>query len=96
MRDFSNRDVLESWFARLDAEIFLAMMPQSQKAVAAKRIAKATARVSSALVYPKLVEEVGGQARIHAPPPPIFHPEKFRAAGYMDLVRETCVQYRET
>jgi hypothetical protein len=47
-------------------------------------------------VYPKLVEEVGGQARIHAPPPPIFHPEKFRAAGDMDLVRETSVQYRET
>jgi len=96
MREFSGMDVLETWYARLDAETFMAMMPQSQKAVAAKRIAKATARASSELVYPKLVEEAGGQPRIHDTPPTIFHPEEFRAAGYMDLVRGVSAQYRET
>jgi hypothetical protein len=69
MHDFSTQDVLETWYARLDAKTLLAMLPQSQREVAAKRIAKASARASAELVYPKLVEEIGGQARIHDTPP---------------------------
>ena len=69
MRDFAAMDVLEVWYARLDDSEFLAMLPQDRKAVAMKRIAKATARGSSELVFPKLVEQAGGQARIHDTPP---------------------------
>ena len=96
MHDFSSQDVLETWYARLDEKTFLAMLPQSQREVAAKRVAKATERSSAELVYPKLVEEVGGQHRIRDTPPTIFHPEESRAANYLELCREVLAKYRET
>ena len=43
---------------------YLAMLPKYQKAVLSKRIAKATARSSSELVFPKLVE-TDGRAATH-------------------------------
>ena len=75
MRDFATMDVLDIWYARLDDSDFLAMLPQDRKAVLSKRIAKATAASSSELVFPKLAEKGGGQARIHDTPPTLFHAE---------------------
>ena len=83
MRDFADMDVLDIWYARLDDSDFLAMLPKERKAVLRKRIAKATARSSSELVFPKLAEQAGGQPRIHDTPPTIFHAEASRGAGYM-------------
>ena len=96
MRNFSDMDVLETWYARLGEADYLAMLPKSQKAVLSKRIAKATASSSAELVYPKLVEHDGGQPRIRDTPPTIFHAEGSRDAGYMDTVRDVLVKYRET
>ena len=47
---------------------YLAMLPKYQKAVLSKRIAKATARSSAELVFPKLVEVEGQQSRIREEP----------------------------
>ena len=96
MRDFAAMDVLDVWYARLDDSNVLAMLPQDRKVLLSKRIAKATARGSSELVYPKLVEGSGAQTRIHDTPPIIFHADPSRAAGNMDLARETFAKYRET
>src|SRR5271166_3342503 len=96
MRDFAGMDVLDVWYARLDDSDFLAMLPQDRKAVVKKRIAKATAASSSELVFPKLVEQTGAQARIHDTPPTLFHAEASRAAGDMDMLREALAKYRET
>ena len=96
MRDFAAMDVLDVWYARLDDSDFLAMLPQDRKAVLSKRIAKATARGSSELVFPKLVEQAGAQPRIHDTPPTLFHAEASRAAGDMEMCRETLAKYRET
>jgi uncharacterized protein (DUF2252 family) len=96
MRDFATMDVLDVWYARFDDSDFLAMLPQDRKAVLSKRIAKATARGSSELAYPKLVEGAGAQAHIHDTPPTIFHADASRAAGDMELVRQTFAKYRET
>jgi uncharacterized protein (DUF2252 family) len=95
-RDFAAMDVLDVWYARLDDSDFLAMLPQDRKAVLKKRIAKATAASSSELVYPKLVEQAGAQARIHDTPPTLFHAEASRAAGDMEMCREALAKYRET
>jgi Uncharacterized protein conserved in bacteria (DUF2252) len=81
MHDFSNIDVLEIWYARLDHKAVLAMFPEAAQELAAKRIAKATAGSSAELVYPKLVEERGGQPRIRDTPPTIFHPEAALGIG---------------
>jgi hypothetical protein len=96
MRDFAAMDVLDIWYARLDDSDFLAMLPKDRKAVARKRIAKATAASSSELVFPKLVEQAGGQPHIRDTPPTIFHAEASRAAGDMEMCRETLAKYRET
>jgi hypothetical protein len=96
MRDFAAMDVLDIWYARLDDSDFLAMLPADRKAVARKRIAKATAASSSELVFPKLVEQAGGQPHIRDTPPTIFHAEASRAAGDMEMCRETLAKYRET
>jgi uncharacterized protein (DUF2252 family) len=47
-------------------------------------------------VYPKLVEENGGQPRIRDTPPTIFHGERSYAAGYMDMCRGVLANYLET
>jgi uncharacterized protein (DUF2252 family) len=96
MKTFSEMDVLETWYARLDEADYLAMLPRSQKAVLSKRIAKATARMSSELVFPKLVESDGEQSRIRDTPPTIFHAEGSQSTDYMAMCRDILAKYRNT
>jgi uncharacterized protein (DUF2252 family) len=96
MRDFAAMDVMDIWYARIDDSDFLAMLPEAQRAIAAKRIVKAAARSSSELVYPKLVDESDGQPRIHDTPPTIFHADESRHPGYMDTLTDALAKYRET
>jgi uncharacterized protein (DUF2252 family) len=96
MREFTDMDVLDVWYARLDESDVLSMLPQDRKALLKKRIAKATTASSSELVFPKLVEGAGAQARIHDTLPTIFHAEASRAAGDLEMIRETLGKYRET
>jgi uncharacterized protein (DUF2252 family) len=96
MRDFAAMDVLDVWYARMDDSDFLAMMPKDRKAALAKRIAKATSRSSSELVFPKLAEIDGQEPHIHDMPPTIFHPDAATAAGNLALIREALPKYRET
>src|SRR5271166_5455187 len=42
MRDYSSMDVMDIWYARLDDSDMFSLFPKEQRAVAAKRIAKAT------------------------------------------------------
>jgi uncharacterized protein (DUF2252 family) len=96
MRAFSEEDVLETWYARLDEKAYLAMLPRYQKSVLTRRIAKATAHSSAELVFPKLVEQHDGKLRIHDTPPTIFHQEGSESGAYMDMVSGVLAQYRET
>ena len=96
MRTFTDMDVLDIWYARIDDSDFLALLPKDLKAVASRRIAKAMSRSSSELVFPKLVEVVGQTPRIHDAPPTIFHQEESHSAGYMDILRHGLTKYRET
>ncbi len=96
MREFADMDVLETWYARLDEAAYLAMLPKSQKAVLSKRIAKATARSSSELVFPKLAGTAGGQPRIHDTPPTLFHEEASRGTDYLQMCRDVLAKYRDT
>ena len=96
MRTFTDMDVLDIWYARIDDSDFLALLPKDLKAVASRRIAKAMSRSSSELVFPKLVEVVGETPRIHDAPPTIFHQEESNSAGYMDILKHGLTKYRET
>jgi uncharacterized protein (DUF2252 family) len=96
MLDFASMDVIDIWYSRIDETAVLAELPAAKRAIAAKRIAKATAHSSSELVYPKLVEEDAGQPRIHDTPPTIFHPDEARHPGYIEMLNEVLAQYKET
>jgi len=96
MRNFAEMDVLDIWYARFDEAEFLAMLPQDRRAILRKRIAKATASSSSELAFPKLAETTGGEPRIHDNPPTIFHEEKSRAAGNLNLLRHAVAKYGES
>jgi uncharacterized protein (DUF2252 family) len=96
MREFSEMDVLQTWYSRLDEKAYLGMLPQSRKSASTKRIAKAITRGNKELVFPKLVEQDGGMFRIHDAPPTIFHPDESDPAGYMDMVDGVLAKYRQT
>ena len=96
MRDFANMDVLDIWYARIDEQDALALLPPDRRELAARRIAKATLHSSSELVFPKLAELKGEQPRIRDNPPLIFHPDESKRAGYLDEARAVLAAYRET
>jgi uncharacterized protein (DUF2252 family) len=93
MRDFAAMDVLDIWYSRIDDTDVLALLPKQRQTLLRKRIAKATARSSSELVFPKLVEVAGQQPHIRDTLPIIFHHEDSRDK---DVVVEAIADYRET
>lgn len=96
MRAFADMDVMDIWYARIDDNDILSMFPGDRRAFIEKRVAKATSASSSELVYPKLVDEAGGEPRIRDTPPTIFHPDEARYPDFEDLCLNVLGSYRET
>ena len=88
---------LEVWYARIDDQDFLGLVPNARvKARLRKRIAKAQEQPGSELAYPKLAGMVGGRIRIRDNPPLIFHPEDAQANDFHELLEESLAVYRES
>src|SRR5262249_25649131 len=68
------------------------------KARIRKRVAEATKRDGSDIVYPKLAGMVGGQVRIQDAPPLIYHPsaEDIGGENLESLLEENLKFYRES
>lgn len=96
MRDYARCDVLETWYARIDADDVLDMLPAAHRDRLEKRIAKATEATSSELVFPKLVEQSRAGPRIRDEPPLLFHWTGPNSERHMDMIREALGAYRET
>lgn len=96
MRNFAGMDVLDIWYARLDETAAMAGLPDRQRAVLRKRIAKATGKSSSELIFPKLVEMSDEGPRIRDTPPTIFHTPEQLLPGYHDFIAETFAGYRNS
>jgi uncharacterized protein (DUF2252 family) len=96
MRDFADMDVMDIWYARIDDSDFLATLTKGQRSRLVRRIAKATARSSSELVYPKLVDDSEERSQIRNAPPTIFHPDESRHPGFLDAIRDVLAKYKET
>ncbi|MGC2407986.1 MAG: DUF2252 domain-containing protein [Candidatus Cybelea sp.] len=96
IHEFSNLDPLAVWYAKIGANDFLALLSRSTRTRVAKRIAKATAKHSSEIDYPKLAEIVHGEIRIHDSPPLIFHPEVGRTPEFASAVEKILNDYRDT
>lgn len=96
MRDYAGMDILDVWYARIDADDVLEMLPQGKRDVVEKRIAKATGTSSSELIFPKLVEQSGGQPRIRDQPPLLYHWTGEGSDRHMDVINEALALYRDT
>jgi uncharacterized protein (DUF2252 family) len=96
IHEFSNLDPLAVWYAKIVAKDFLGLLSRSTRARVAKRIAKAMAKRSSHVDYPKLTEIVHGEIRIHDSPPLIFHPEVGRTPEFASAAEKILNDYRDT
>ena len=97
MREYSEMSPLEVWYARIDDQDFLGLVPNARmKARLRQRIAKAQEQPGSELAYPKLAGMVGGRIRIQDTPPLIFHPEDAQANDFHELLEESHAIYRES
>lgn len=97
MRDFSETDVLDIWYARVDDSIAEQMLPPERREAFRKRIEKATRLSSSELVLPKLVDGFEtGDARIRDTPPTIFHIGDVATKDHLRRMQGPLAAYRET
>jgi uncharacterized protein (DUF2252 family) len=96
IHEFSKLDPLAVWYAKIAADDFLGLLSRNTRTRVAKRIAKATAKGSSEVDYPKLAELVHGEIRIHDRPPLIFHPEVGRTPDFASAVEKILNDYRDT
>jgi len=97
MRAFSETDVLDIWYARLDDEMVERMLPADRSAAFRKRIDKAIRHSSSELVFPKLVEDgVAGDTRIRDTLPTIFHVGDVSTKDHLRRISGPLAGYRET
>ena len=96
LREFSEMNPLQVWYARLTAEDFIGSLPRPRQKIARDRIDKATKRAGSELDFPKMAGTVGGKIRIRDQPPLIFHPELARAPEFQSVLERVFRDYRET
>lgn len=97
MRAFSQTDVLDIWYARVDDSIAEQMLPPERRKAFRKRIEKATQTSSSELVLPKLVDGYEtGEAMIRDTPPTIFHIGDTSTKDHLRRMQAPLAAYRET
>ncbi len=96
MRDFAGMDVLDIWYARIDSDDVLEVLPQDRRAALERRIARVTATSSSELIFPKLVEQTDGAPRIRDQPPLLYHWNGAGSDHHMEVIGEALLLYRES
>ncbi len=96
MRDYAAMDVLDVWYARVDSDDVLEMLPAAKRDFLRKRIAKASGASSSELIFPKLVEEGGASPRIRDNPPLLFHWGGPDSEVHKALITEALGRYRDS
>jgi uncharacterized protein DUF2252 len=97
MREYTQMNPLEVWYAHIDSEDVLSLAAKAGlKARIRQRLAKAKAQSGSELDYPQLAGMVGGHIRIQDNPPLIFHPEDAHASEFLPAIESSLDEYRKT
>jgi uncharacterized protein (DUF2252 family) len=97
MRQYSEMSPIDAWYARVDADDILGLLPNAEaKARVQQRIDTATRDGGSEMDFPKLAGMVGGHIRIQDNPPLIFHPEDAHAKDFHASIEESLAIYRES
>lgn len=97
MREYSEMSPIEVWYARIDSNDILGMIPSAKlRDRIEQRIAKASEQPGSEVDYPQLAGMVGGHIRIKESPPLIFHPEEAQTKDFLALLETNVATYRES
>ena len=96
LREFTELNPLEVWYARVTAQDLLKTLPKGRQAFMQDRLDKALGRAGSEMDFPKLASMVGGHIGIRDTPPLIFHPEAAHAPEFRKLLDKVFMEYRET
>jgi hypothetical protein len=97
MREYSEMSPLELWYARIDSDDVLELVPKAEdRARVQQRFDKAMERSGSEVDYPQLAGMVSGHIRIHDNPPLIFHPEGAKEPAFKAVLEENLEIYRQT
>jgi uncharacterized protein (DUF2252 family) len=96
LAEFSHMHPRDVWYARIEYEDLVGLVPNAQKAVIRARLAKAAKKTGSEVDFPKLAGMVGGRLSIRDTPPLIFHPEVSRTPEFQAALDQVFSAYRET
>jgi uncharacterized protein (DUF2252 family) len=96
LAEFSQMHPLDVWYARIEYEDLIGLVPKAQKAVIRARLAKAAKKDGSEVDFPKLAGMVGGRIGIRDAPPLIFHPDVSRTPEFQAALDQVFSAYRET
>jgi uncharacterized protein (DUF2252 family) len=96
MRQFTEMNPLQVWYARVTSDDIIGTLPEGQKARVQKRVKQAASGVGSDMDFPTLAGMVGGHVGIRDTPPLIFHPEVSRREDFRKVLDHVFTNYRET
>jgi len=97
MARLSEMSALERWYARLDLETMMGMLPNKEaKRFLQKRVQKAASRSIADDDFPALASSKGGKHVINDNPPLIFHPAESQHPAYQRLASKAFRDYRAT
>jgi uncharacterized protein (DUF2252 family) len=98
LRDFTEMNPLEIWYARVTMQDVVETVPKGRRAAMQDRLDKIVARAKpgSEMDYPKFASMVGGHIGIRDTPPLIFHPEAVHSPGFRKVLDKVFMDYRET
>jgi uncharacterized protein (DUF2252 family) len=96
MAEFSQLKTLELWYRALSAEELIGGLPSKLRKRGLKRIEQERAKSRGEEMFPKLVEEKGGQPLIKDQLPTIFHHKGTPPGQIQQVLAEAFAAYRKT
>jgi uncharacterized protein (DUF2252 family) len=97
MAEYSEMNVLEIWYASIDAE---ELLPTIRDKAARKRVAKRIAKAREHNIledeFPELVAQKRGKTVIKEHPPTIFHPREKAYAKHLSDLQKAFAGYRQS
>jgi uncharacterized protein (DUF2252 family) len=96
LRQFTRMSTLEAWYARVESEDFVKLVPKAHRSTIRDRVGKALARSGSEVDFPKLAHVIDGEVRIRDAPPQLFHPEMAHVPEFWSDIDSVFEAYRNS
>jgi uncharacterized protein (DUF2252 family) len=94
IRDYANMRAMDTWYSRLDAEIFIDEAKDAEDREYWRKLELEAMKQIAEYIFPKITVNVHGQRKIKDRPPLVVHPKEI--ATIDKRVRKMFAQYRLT